>query len=58
MLGDKFVTIMLNEGTKILEELERLGIAAWEVLLEVREGVSRGCQQKEAQPRPGSRALQ
>lgn len=37
VLGDKFATILLNEWTKTLEELQRHGIAAWEVHLEIRE---------------------
>ena len=58
VLGDKFATILLNEQTKTLEKLERHGIAAWEVHLEIREGESRSLQPREAQPRPGSRAVQ
>lgn len=29
--------VVLNDGTKLLKELERCGIAAWKVLLEVSE---------------------
>lgn len=41
-----------------LEELQKREIAVWEVHLEIREGEARVLQQREAQPRPGIRAVQ
>lgn len=51
-MDDESDTIILNEWTKILKELERCWKAAWKVQLEAGEDESRAGQQRAVQPRP------